>query len=255
MPCSDASGDDAAGVELIYILNRQTKRLFGSSRFLLKGTERVQHGRTAVPRHLFAPVGDIISELGADRNDLLWNRLELPEELPIFLFNPVEHILPIADQIHLVHDDGKLAYTQQRQEITMLLGLFLHSLQGIDQQQRPFSPGRPGDHVLEKLLVPRRVDDDVVPALPTEKRPRRIDRDPLFLLFEKGIEQKRIFELLALLPTDSLDLFKLAVRQRSRIGIEAPKQGGLPMVHMPDDDDIQIVRWFLSVIVHSHLLC
>src|SRR4029077_687307 len=112
------------GVELIYILSRQAKRLFGSSRFLLKGTERVQHGRTVVPRHLFAPVGDIISELGADRNDLLWNCLELPEELPIFLLNPVEYILSVADQIHLVYDDGELAYTQERQEITMFLGLF-----------------------------------------------------------------------------------------------------------------------------------
>src|SRR6185503_17831983 len=99
MPCRDASGDDAAGVELIYILNRQAKRLFGSSRFLLKGTERVQHGRTAVPRHLIAPVGNIISKLGADRNDLLWNRLELPQELPIFLFDPVEHVLPVARSI------------------------------------------------------------------------------------------------------------------------------------------------------------
>ena len=85
-----------------------------SSRFLLKGAERVQHRRTAIPRHSLAPVGDIISELGTHRNDLLWNCLELPEELPIFLLNPVEHSLPIADQIHLVHDDDKLAYAQKR---------------------------------------------------------------------------------------------------------------------------------------------
>ena len=199
---------------------------------------------------MLAPVGDIISELGTDRNDLLWNRLELPEELPIFLLNPVEHILPIADQIHLVHDDGELAYAQERQEIAMLLGLLLHALQGIDQQQRPFGPGRPGDHVLEKLLMPRRIDDDVVPALPAEERPRRIDGDSLLLLFKKGIEQERILEFFALLPADGLDLFKLAIRQRSRVGIETPQQGGLPVVHMPDDDDVQILRWFRVLIVH-----
>jgi hypothetical protein len=67
--------------------------------------------------------------------------------------------------------------------------------------------------------VPRRIDDDVVPALPAEKRPRRIDGNPLLLLFKKRIEQKRVFEFLPLLPADGLDLFKLAVRQRSRIGI------------------------------------
>ena len=101
--------------------------------------------------------------------------------------------------------------------------------------------------------MPRRIDYDVLPALPTEERPRRIDRDSLLLLLEKGIEQKRVLEFLPLLPTDGLDLFKLAIRQRSRVGVETPQQGGFPVVHVPDDDDVQIVRWFLGVIVHSHL--
>src|SRR5207344_230059 len=95
--------------------------------------------------------------------------------------------------------------------------------------------------------------NDVVPALPTEKSPRCIDGDALFLLLKKRIEQKRILEFLALLPTDRLDLFKLAVRQRSRIGIETPQQCGLPVVHMPDDDDIQIVRWFCIGRCHTHV--
>ena len=42
----------------------------------------------------------------------------------------------------------------------------------------------------------RRIDDDVVPPLPTEERPRRIDGDALLLFFKKCIEQERVFELL-----------------------------------------------------------
>ena len=135
----------------------------------------------------------------------------------------------------------------------MLLGLLLHALQGIDQQQCPFGPSRPGDHVLEKLLVPWRIDDDVVPALPAEKCPRHIDGDALLLFFKKGIEQERILEFLPLLPTDGLDLFKLAIRQRSRVGIETPQQGGLPVVHVSDDDDVQTLGWFLGLIFHGRV--
>src|SRR6267143_4714773 len=135
----------------------------------------------------------------------------------------------------------------------MLLGLLLHALQGIDQQQCPFGPSRPGDHVLEKLLVPRRIDDDVVPTLPTEERPRRIDGDSLLLFFKKGIEQERILEFFPLLPADGLDLFKFAIRQRSRVGIETPQQGGLPVVHVPDNDDVQIFRWFCISRCHVHV--
>src|SRR4029078_6263796 len=102
------------------------------------------------------------------------------------------------------------------------------------QQQRPFSSSRPGDHVLEKFFMPRRIDDDVVPALPTEKCPRRIDRDALLLFFKKRIEQERVLEFLSLLPTDRLNLLKLPIRQRPRVGVETPQQSGLSVVHMPD---------------------
>src|SRR6185295_5512051 len=108
-----------------------------------------------------------------------------------------------------------------------------------------------GDHVLEKLLVSRRIDDDVVSALPAKERPCRIDGNSLLLLFKEGIKEERVLEFLALLPADRLDLFEFAIRQRSRIGIETPQQGGLPMVHMPNNDDVQIVRWFHSRCCHS----
>ena len=90
--------------------------------------------------------------------------------------------------------------------------------------------------------MPGRIDDDVLPAFPDEKRPCGVDRDALLLLFEKGIEQEGILELLSLLATDGLDLFQLAVRQRAGVGIEPSQQGGLAVIDVPDDDDIEMSR-------------
>ena len=127
----------------------------------------------------------------------------------------------------------------------MLLGLLFHALQGIDQQQRPFSPGRPGDHVLEKLLVSRCIDDDVVPVLPAEERPRRIDGDSLLLFFKKGVEQERVLEFFPLLPADGLDLFKFAIRQRSRVGIDSPSNVDFPWSTCPTMTMLRLSDGFL----------
>ena len=109
----------------------------------------------------------------------------------------------------------------------------LEKVQAICQQQGPFGPSRPGDHVLEKLLVPRRIDDDIVPALPAEERPCRIDGDSLLLFLKKRIEQECVLEFLPLLPADRLDLFEFAVRQRPRVGIETPSKVDFPWSTCP----------------------
>ena len=85
-----------------------------------------------------------------------------------------------------------------------------------------------------------RIDDDVLAALPVEERPCGVNGDALLLLFEKGIEQERVFELLALLAANGLDLFQLAVRQRARVGIEPSKQGGLAVIDVADNHDVEM---------------
>ena len=85
-----------------------------------------------------------------------------------------------------------------------------------------------------------RIDDDVLAALPVEERPCGVDGDALLLLFEKGIEQERVFELLALLLANGLDLFQFAVRQRTRIGIEPSEQGGLAVIDVTDNHNVEM---------------
>src|SRR5213592_256875 len=115
----------------------------------------------------------------------------------------------------------------------MLDRLLPHALRRVDQQQGRFGAGGPGDHVLEKLLVSGRVDDDVLPRVPREKRTGRVNGDALFLFFQERIEQEGVFELLSLLAADGLDLFQPAIRERAGVGIEPAEEGGLPWSTCP----------------------
>ena len=83
------------------------------------------------------------------------------------------------------------------------------------------------------------VDNDVLAALPDEKCPGRVDGNALLLLFQKRIEEKGVFEFLALLATDRLHLLQLSLRERPRIGIEPAKQRRLAVVDVADNDDVQ----------------
>src|SRR5262245_550527 len=132
----------------------------------------------------------------------------------------------------------------------MFLGLFLDAFQGIDEEQSRFSARRSGDHVLQKLLVPWRVDNDVLPTLPREERSRRIDRDALLLLLQESIEQECVFEFLSLLPTDGLNFIQLAFRQRPRVSVEAPQHGGLAMIDVPDDDNVHRIAGLRDCVLH-----
>ncbi len=52
----------------------------------------------------------------------------------------------------------------------------------------------------------RRIDDDILAPFRHKEGTRRIDSDALFLFFQKGIKEKRIFKLFPLLAADRLDL-------------------------------------------------
>ncbi len=236
----NASGKNAPGIELIHVLNRKAKRLLGTHHFLFEGTEGIEYRRALIPGHRLAAIGDVVAQFCAHRDNPFRVCAELREKLPIFLFDALEDILTVPDQVHLIHDHGELAYAQQGKEVAMLFRLFFDALQRIDQEQRRLRPCRTGNHVLEKLLVAGRIDDDVLAALPVEERPCGVDGDALLLLFEKGIEQERIFELFALLAANGLDLFQFAVRQRTRIGIEPSEQGGLAVIDVTDNHNIEM---------------
>src|SRR5207245_7092911 len=66
-------------------------------------------------------------------------------------------------------------------------------------------------------------------------------RDALFLLLQKGVEEESVLEFLALPAADVPDLVELALRERAGVGVETAEQRRLAVVHVADDDDVQML--------------
>ena len=88
-------------------------------------------------------------------------------------FDLVEPLLAVVLEVHLVHQHRDLADAQQVEQVAVAAGVFLHAFVRVDEQQRRLGTGGAGDHVLEKLLVARRVDDHVLALLRSETRSAR----------------------------------------------------------------------------------
>jgi len=116
-----------------------------------------------------------------------------------------------------------------------------HPFLGIDHQQRGFGSCRTGDHVLEELDMPRRIDDDVVAAARLEEAARGVDGDALVLLVGERIEQEGVLERLAGALAFPPDALELALGQRTGVGEQPPDQRALAVVDMADDDDVHLV--------------
>ena len=118
--------------------------------------------------------------------------------------------------------------------------VLLHALVGVNHQQRRLGLRRAGDHVLEELLVARRVNDDVAPLLRVEPDLRGVNGDVLVALGLERVHQVGPFEGDAAALGDLLELLQLALGQRAGVVKEPAHQGGLAVVHMAEDDDLKL---------------
>ena len=89
----------------------------------------------------------------------------------------------IGKQIHFVQDNDDLLQSQQRQQVRVSFGLLFNTLCNIDDQHGSFCLGGAGNHVLDKLHMPWRVNYDVTSPGSPEEDLRCIDRDSLFAFF------------------------------------------------------------------------
>src|SRR3954471_3592198 len=118
--------------------------------------------------------------------------------------------------------------------------LFPSTLIRRDYDSRRVGRGRAGDHVLEKLLVPGRIDDGE-PALSSPKMDLGgVDRDILLLLFSEHIEDKRVFKPPAFPLTRGPDRLELSFRKRVRRFEDPPNYSRLSMVDMSDEYDLHM---------------
>src|SRR5262249_34975654 len=95
--CHHPAGDDATRVKFIDVLDGKSQWLLRSRRFFMEKAQSIQDRRSTVPGHSSAWVGDIVTEFRANGNNPFRNGLELLKELPIFLLNPMKHVLTISD--------------------------------------------------------------------------------------------------------------------------------------------------------------
>ena len=98
-----------------------------------------------------------------------------------------------------------------------------------------------GNHVLDELTVPGRVDDHVVARRRAQPDLGGIDGDALVALGLEGIHEERPFEGHAAPLAHRLDGLELALGQRAGIVDQATDEGRLAVIDMADDDDAQLI--------------
>ena len=191
-------------------------------------------------------VGDVVALHAAHRNEGVGHDVDLAEELLVLLADVPENLLPVVHQVHLVHQHRHLANAQHAEEIAVAAGVLLHAPGGVDHQQGGLGPAGPGDHVLEKLDVPRRVDDDVAALLALEKAPGGVDGDALGLLVLQSVQQKGVFKGLGVAAALVPNGLQLALGQSVGIRHQPPDHGGFSVVYVPYGDDVHdLIHWLL----------
>ena len=106
----------------------------------------------------------------------------------------LEARLRVSDGIHLVDADDDLMDAEQVQQIGVPARLLLHPVAAIDHEHRGVGLGGAGDHVLDELAVPRRVDQDVMALIGVEEDLGDVDGDALVALRLQRVQQKCPFE-------------------------------------------------------------
>ena len=98
----DAAGQDAAVVEAIHVLNRESQRLVAGRLGGFEPVERRQHRRAFPPGQVLSWRGDIVTLPGRDGDDAARFEAELLEPRAVFGLHGAESLLRIAHQVHLV---------------------------------------------------------------------------------------------------------------------------------------------------------
>ena len=185
--------------------------------------------------------GDVVAVLGGDGDEHFGLDADGLEPGAVFGFDLLEPGLAVVLEVHFVDQHGDLADAEQVQQVAVPAGIFLHAFVGVDQQQRRFGVGRAGDHVLQKLLVAGRVDDDVLALVRVEPDLGGIDGDVLVALGLERVHQVGPLEGHAAALGDLLELLQLALGQRAGVVEQPADKSGFAMVHVADNDDLQLL--------------
>ncbi len=145
-------------------------------------------------------------------------------------------------QVHLVDGDHDMPDTQQGRDETVPAGLGLHTVAGIDQDDRQVAGRGTGSHVAGVLLMAGRVGDDELALGGAEVAVRHIDSDALLALGLQAIDQQRQVDVVA----RGADFLRVAgdglqVILVDHLGVvqQAPDQGALAVIDVAAGKEAQ----------------
>ena len=180
--------------------------------------------------------------LGGDGDEVRGFHPEPAEEFTELGADAVEDLGSVPDQVHLVHGDDDLPEPEERKKEAVPASLLAQALLGVDKEDRGIGACRPGDHVLQELLVPWGVDDRERAAFRVKGHAGRVHRYVLRLLFKERVQEERVLELHPLGLAGGLDALRLSVGHRVRVEEEPTDKGGFPMVDVAHDHKVEVVR-------------
>ena len=226
-------------VEAINVLHTKAQRKIDICFSGLEQVERFQNSRTAIPLYLLARPRHVLTRFRGSGNERARFERKVYKKLSVFAFNLRKSLLRKLCEIHFVDDDDQLLDPEQTQQIRVAPALFAHPFVRCDHENGCIGARRARDHVLQKFLVTRCVDDDVVAARGPKRNLRCVDRDVLFLLLEQGVEQKREFKFHPFRRARLFDHVDLSVGQRIGVVQDATNERGLAVIYVAHEDDFQ----------------
>ena len=157
---------------------------------------------------------------------VITRELILGQQLPHLELNQLQELL-VIDHIDLVQGDHDVGHPNLTSQQHMLTGLGHRPIRGRHDQDRPIDLGRPGDHVLDVVSMPRHIHMGVMPVRGLILHMSDRDRDPPLLLLRRLINlvKRRIRHLRVPLVQH------LGNRRR---------QGRLPMINMTHRPNVQM---------------
>ena len=236
-PGLDTAGYNAALVEFVDRLYRQSQRKVLQGRRGDELIERLQHGRAGMPVNRVGTARYAVAVAGGNRYDRRSDNTEPGEVAGDFLLDVGKACGVIVDAVHLVDDDGDLPHAQEMQQIAVPPCLFADAFGGVDDENGGVGLRRAGDHVAEEFSMAGRVDQYDVARGGAKADLAGVDGDALIALGLQRVEQERPFKRHAAPGADGLQVFQFAFGQAAGFVQQASDQGGFAVIDMADDDD------------------
>ena len=245
----DAAGQGAGEtaevqVRTVNVLHRETQVGEVAITGHFHGFENFHQRLAAVPRRTLGFVDHVVALQRRHRHEVqrTWLERDALGKFQVIGLDLLEHRLIEAFEVHLVDGDNDVLDAQQRGDKAVTLGLGLHTVAGVDQDDRQVAGGGASGHVAGVLLVAWGIGDDELALGGAEIAVRHVDGDALLALGLQAVDQQRQVDVIAG-GADLLgvlgDGFQMVFVDHLRVVQQAPDQGALAVVDVATGEEAQ----------------